>query len=334
MALRGTRIYVRRIEYRVSHKLTYNDVQHSYWLNGKRCKSVTAVAKLAPDSFALDNWRKRQVAIGFTLEPRLREQVAVDLDNKDAIDGICDEAMRIAGSHHAANRGTQRHRASEIFDTGGKLITEQQEADARAWQRTLDCWGIEIIEDYIEGFAIWPDYTVSGRFDRIVKYGGRHVIMDLKSGVNAVRYAQGTSVQLALYARAPFISKTVSTAGDKSTVEEWTTPPADLDLETGYVILLGDGMDVGELWEVDIAHGWLGAQLALNMVQWRKGKDYGKELSRLVQAPDLLGLISLCGDRESLTKLYKDYRPLWKEEHTEAAKKRVWQLEAAERLRP
>lgn len=314
------------------HKLTYNEKSHSYWLDGKRCKSVTAVAKLAPDSFALDNWRKRQVAIGFTLEPRLREQVAVDLENKDVIDGVVDEAMRIAGAHHAANRGTQRHRASEIFDTGGKLITEQQEADARAWQRTLDAYGIEIVPDFIEGFAIHPEYTVSGRFDRIARYGGRHVILDLKSGANAVKYPQGTSVQLALYARAPFISKTISTAGDKSTVTEWTSPPEDLDLETGYIILLGDGMEIGELWEVDIGHGWLGAQLALNVVAWRKGKDYGRELSRMVQAPDLLGLISLCAAREDLEALYRDFQPLWAPEHTAAAKARISELESLKRL--
>lgn len=314
------------------HRLIYNDKSHSYYLDGKRCKSASTVAKLVPDSFTLEKWRKRQVAIGFTLEPRLRERVAVDLENKEAIDDICDEAMRIAGAHHAANRGTQRHRASEILDTGGTLITEQQVADARAWQRTLDSYGIEIVPDYIEGFAIYPEFAVAGRFDRIAKYGGRHVIVDLKSGVNAIRYAQGTTVQLAFYANAPLISKSISTAGDKSTIEEWTTPPADLDLETGYVILLGDGMEIGELWEVDIAHGWLGAQLALNIVQWRKGKDYGKALARMVQTPDLVGLISLCGHREDLEALYRDFKPFWKEEHTAAAKKQLLRLEASENL--
>ncbi len=316
------------------HRLIYNDEKHTYYLNGRRAKGCTTVAKLAPDSYQLEQWRKRQVAIGFTLEPRLRERVAVDLENKDAVDAVCEEAMRVAGAHHAANRGTQRHRASEIFDTGGTLITEQQEADARAWVRTLDAYGIEIVKDYIEGFAIWPEFNVAGRFDRIAKYDGRHVMLDLKSGANAVKYAQGTSVQLALYAYAPLISKTISTAGDKSTIEEWTPPPADLDLKTGYVVLLGDGMDVGELWEIDIEHGWLGAQLALNMVNWRKGKDYGKELARKVQAIDLMGLVSLAGNRESLEALYRDYRPFWTDEHSEAARKRLADLEVFERLRP
>src|SRR5690606_37879937 len=186
------------------------------------------------------------------LEPRLIEQIAVDPDNRDAVDEICEEAMRVAGAHHAANRGTQRHRASELADTGGTLLTAQQEADAEAWRRTLDRYGIEVDPAYVEGFAIWPEYGVAGRFDRIVRYQGRHVILDLKSGENAVKYPQSTAVQLALYARAPLISAEVNVHGDRSTVARWRTPPEDLDLRTGYVVLLGDGMDVGQLHEVDI----------------------------------------------------------------------------------
>src|SRR3982751_4038856 len=97
-------------------KLTYNDSSHSYYLGGRRAKSVTAVAKLVADSFALDQWRKRQIAIGMMLDPRLAERIAVDPDNKEMVDQVCEEAMMLAGAHHAANRGTQRHRASELVD--------------------------------------------------------------------------------------------------------------------------------------------------------------------------------------------------------------------------
>lgn len=324
----------------MTHRLIYNNESHTYFLNGKRCKSGSTVAKMVSDSYSLDQWRKRQIAVGFTLEPRLRERAAVDLENKDALDAICEDAMKIAGSHHAADRGTQRHRASELLDTGGTLITEQQEEDAQAWRRTLEAYEIDILPEYVEGFAIWPEYGVAGRFDRIVRYKGRHVILDLKSGINAVKYPQSTAAQLAIYARAPFISRTISTAGDRSTVEDWASPPADLDLETGYVIVLGDGMDVGDLYRVDIGYGWLGAELALNMVNWRKGRDYGKELAQKVwqekkvkEGPDLFGLISLAGDRESLTNLWKDYKDRWTKEHTAAAEKRILELEAMNRLK-
>lgn len=267
----------------MKHKLIYNDSAHTYMLNGKRAKSVTAVAKIAPDSYALEQWHKRQVAIGLMLEPRLAERVAVDPDNKEAVNKVCEEALQIAGAHHAANRGTQRHRASELADTDGKLLTEQQRQDAAAWQRTIEHHKLEILPGFVEGFAVWPDHCVTGRFDRIARYRGRHVIVDLKSGRNSVMYPQSTAVQLALYARAPLISAKATTTGDRSTVTEWTNPPADLDLDTGYVVLLEDDMEIGELWEIDIAHGWVGAQQALSIVDWRKAYRYGAELARPVE---------------------------------------------------
>lgn len=316
-------------------RLVYNDSSHTYTLNGKRCKSVTAVAKIAPDSYALEQWRKRQVAIGMMLEPRLAERVAVDPDNRETVDAICEEAMRAAGSHHAADRGTQRHRASELFDLAEPLITDQQRADAQAWQRTIDAYGIEIIPEHVEGFAAWPQHGVTGRFDRIARYQGRTVIVDLKSGENAVKYPQGTAVQLALYANAPMISAEIKVSGDKSSVTQWMPPPADLDREIGYVVLLGDGMDVGQLWKVDIAHGWTGAEHALSLVDWRKAHGYGSQLSEQVPPPstevvhkvvdDLLLAINEAPDEPTLTRLWRESAG-WTEAHTAAAKRRKAKL--------
>lgn len=303
-------------------KLVYNDSSHTYTLNRNRCKSCTAVAKIPPDSFALEQWRKRQVAIGMMHEPRLAERVAVDPDNKQVVDAICEEAMRIAGSHHAADRGTQRHRAAELFDLGRPLITDQQRADALAWQRTIETHGLEILTEHVEGFAVWPQHGVAGRFDRIAKYQGRPVIVDLKSGQNAVKYPQGTAAQLALYARAPMISAEVHTDGDVSTVTKWTTPPEELDLQTGYVILLGDEMEIGELWRINIAHGWIGAQHALSLVDWRKEHGYGRQLAEQVELEpepdDLLEQIAAAPDEAALTDLWRG-ASTWTEHHTKAA---------------
>lgn len=336
----------------MSHKLVYNDTAHVYTLDGRRAKSVTAVAKIAPDSFALDEWRKRQVAIGMMLEPRLAERVAVDPENKEAVNAICEEAMQLAGAHHAAHRGTQRHRASELADTGGRLFTDQQRADAEAWRRTLAHHNVEILPDHIEGFAIWPEHGVAGRFDRFARHNGRTRILDLKSGENAVRYPQSTAVQLALYGRAPLISSRVAVTGDRSTVTQWTTPPDDLDLTTGLVILLSDDMEIGQLWEIDITHGWAGAQLALSLVDWRKEYRYGAELAQpahtvfedeavalverelgAVEIP-LVERVAAAATIDALTDLWSTNRGRWTDELTEAAKRRRYQLEEIERLAP
>jgi hypothetical protein len=287
------------------------------------------VAKIAPDSFALEQWRKRQIAIGMMLEPRLAERVAVDPENREMVDAICEEAMRIAGSHHAADRGTQRHRASELFDLAEPLITDQQRADAQAWQRTIEHYGIEILPQHVEGFAAWPEHGVTGRFDRIARYDGRLVILDLKSGENAVKYPQGTAVQLALYANAPMISAEVKTTGDKSTVTKWMPPPAELDRETGYVILLGDDMDIGQLWKVDIAHGVDGARYALALVDWRKARGYGRDLAQQVESTasvpspvQIEAAIQRARTRQQLLGIWKDadMRGLWTPDLTERAR--------------
>lgn len=319
-------------------KLVYNDSSHTYTLNGRRCKSITAVAKIAPDSFALDQWRKRQVAIGMMLEPRLAERVAVDPDNREAVDAVCEEAMRIAGSHHAADRGTQRHRASELFDLAEPLLTDQQRADAQAWQRTLEHHGVEILPQHVEGFAAWPQHGVTGRFDRIARYRGRTVILDLKSGENAVKYPQGTAVQLALYANAPMISAEINTSGDKSTVTKWMRPPEDLDREVGYVVLLGDDMEIGQLWEIDIAHGMEGARQALALVDWRKAHNYGRDLSKQIEPTphvprpvEIAAAIQRARSREQLLGIWHDAdaRGLWTPELTEQARLAMQAIQAS-----
>ena len=329
-------------------RLVYNDAAHTYYYGRRRCKSATAVAKIVADSFALDQWRKRQVAIGMMLEPRLGERVAVDPDNREAVDEICEEAMRIAGSHHAADRGTQRHRASELVDTDQPMLTEQQRADAAAWQRTIDHYGIEIIPQHVEGFAMWPDHGVAGRFDRIARYQGRSIILDLKSGENAVKYPQSTAAQLALYANAPLISAKTTTAGDKTTVTEWTAAPADLDLKTGYVILLGDDMDIGQLWEIDISHGMAGARSALDLVDWRKQKSYGKDLAQLVETakpkpewvrrrdngwsdPDIADRIRQATTVDTLLDVWRQATAVgtWGQFHTQLARRRRAELETS-----
>jgi hypothetical protein len=310
----------------VTHRLVYNDAAHTYTLNGRRCKSVTAVAKIPQDSWALEQWHKRQVAIGMMLEPRLGERVAVDPDNRESVDAVCKEAYEAAGAHHAANRGTQRHRASELADLGGALLTAQQREDALAWQRTIERYGLEIDPAYVEGFAIWPAHGVTGRFDRIARYQGRHIVLDLKSGQNAVKYPQGTSAQLALYARAPLISAAAVVEGDRTTVTEWIPPPADLDLSTGYVVLLGDGMDVGELWDIDIEHGWEGAQYALSIVNWRKAHDYGKSLARPVRTQQpistVIERIRTAVTVPELEAIWAANVTSWTTAHTAAARER------------
>ena len=293
-------------------KLTYTDTSHTYYLDGKRAKSVTAVAKIPVDTFNIEQWSQRQVAIGLAIDPNLIEKVAVDIDNRDAINKICEEAKQAAKAHLAADRGTQMHRVLELvlLDQEHKLLTDQQRQDADTLKRTLDRYQLTPYDFLTEQFVAWPHYTITGRFDAILeKPDSTLILTDLKSGPNAVAYPHATAVQLALYARAPHISDNIHTVGDKSTVTDWRQMPERLDYRYGYVLLVEPDADVGTLHEINIEHGWAAAQMALRIVEWRKQLDYGKGIAREVAEYELVvpGLIDIALAAGSVEEL----RDLW-----------------------
>jgi hypothetical protein len=271
------------------HKLTYTDSTHRYYLNGKQATGVTTVAKIPPNSYNLEKYGLRQVAIGLTLDRNIIENIAVDLENKDAINGYCDDAKRVARAHAKADRGTQMHRVLEyiLLDQEDKLLTAQQHRDAVTLKRTLDRYKVTPHDGLIEQFAIWPHYKVAGRFDAVLQRAdGRLILVDLKSGPNAILYPQGTSVQLALYARAPHVSIGAGRHGDKQTLTEWRTMPEGLNRDHAWVMLVEPDTDVGTMYEIDIRHGWAAASKALEILNWRKALDNGKAIARQVPDPD------------------------------------------------
>jgi RecB family exonuclease len=297
------------------HKLTYDDTTHAYYLNGRRCKSVSTVAKVPTDTYTLEKWSQRMVAIGLATDPQLIENVAAHIDNRDRLDEIVEQAKRAAKAHQAADRGTQMHRVLELVLLGqdDKLLTAQQRADAEVLKRTLDRYKLTPHQDMAEQFVIWPQHTIAGRFDAILEQpDGTLILTDLKSGPNAVTYPQSVSIQLALYARAPMMSSGIHTAGDRATITDWRELPERLDRLNGYVLLVTPDDTVGTLHRIDIEHGWAAAQLALQVVDWRKGANYGRDIASKVaeftQRPAAPTWESLIRDATSV----EDLRLIWK----------------------
>lgn len=266
-------------------RLTYNDQSHTYYLDGKRAKSVTAVAKIPTDQYAIGQWAKRMIAIGVTLDTNLRENVARHVDNRDALNDLCEEAMKVAKAHEKADRGSQMHRVLELvlLDQEHKLMTEQQHRDAETLKRTLDRYKLTPYDCLTEQFVAWPHFTLAGRFDCVLERAdGTLILVDLKSGPNAVLYPQSTAIQLALYARAPHISDHIQAKGDRSEITDWREMPERLDRRNGYVLLVEPDADIGTLHELDIEHGWAAASLALKIVEWQKKLNRGKDIAREV----------------------------------------------------
>jgi hypothetical protein len=168
------------------------------------------------------------------------------------------------------------HRVLELIllNRHHELLTEQQQRDAEVLQRTLDRYGLTPVDGLCEQFVAYPSYRVTGRFDAVMERpDGSVILVDLKSGARAIEYPQSVSVQLALYARAGHVSAAIEGVGNTVQVTEWRTMPGRLDRKYGYVLLVEPDATVGSLHRVDIEHGWVAAQLALELVNWRKRKD-------------------------------------------------------------
>lgn len=297
------------------HKLVYNDKDHAYRLNGVRCKSISAIAKIPTDTYALETWGKRMVAIGLATDSALIENVAAHIDNKTRLDDVCRAALAAAKAHQAADRGTQMHRVLELIllNQEERLLTAQQRADADVLKRTLDRYKLTPHGTMAEQFVIYPQHNIAGRFDAILENAhGDLILTDLKSGPNAVNFPDTTCIQLALYARAPFMSADIHQSGDTSTVKDWQKIPERLDRRYGYVMLVTPDDTVGTLHRIDIEHGWAGAQLALKAVQWRKALNRGKDIATPVEdfppPPTPATWESLMEGADSLDRL----RELWK----------------------
>jgi hypothetical protein len=89
---------------------------------------------------------------------------------------------------------------------------------------------------------------------------GRVRIADIKSGAKADQYGGATSAQIATYAHGSLY--------DPTTGQRY--PLGDIDLDTGLMIHLPQGTGHCTIYDVDLRSGWLAAQMAKAIRDWRK----------------------------------------------------------------
>ena len=307
-------------------KFKYTDDPHAYYVAGRKAPGASTTAKIVADTYLVEKWQDRQVAIGVALDRTIAENIACHIDNDTRVNSFVEDALKVAGAHRKADRGTQAHRALQmtLLDRRDQLLTSQQHADAAALQATLDMYGLEPTE-WVERFVYYPDSNLCGRFDAILRdtrRNGTLVMTDLKTGLNAVRYPHTTCVQLAFYRNAPWVSTTVEVDGNYTTVLEWGRLP-DIDAQTGYVMQLEPDAQCGTIYGLNIEHGWAGAQLALDVRDWRQQFSWGDDLVKLIapagaKAPtwrdlieatqtltELRLLYQVCRDKDALTPQLK-----------------------------
>lgn len=255
-------------------KLRYDDQSHAYWLDGVRCKSVTTVAKIPDDTYNLEQWGNRQVAIGLAMKPDLVQAVAAHVEDRDKLNELCQQAREIAGANDASRRGTAAHRITELHDQGKDVIaTELATSILASWTEVLDAAGLEVVPEWMERIVVFPEHRICGKFDRIVrrKRDGALVIADLKTGERAIKYPHSIAVQMALYANAPAVAAELPPSG--GTTEDFSPLPDGLDRNVGYIIHIPE-MGTASVAEVDIAGGWeVARDVCFPVLRWRKRGD-------------------------------------------------------------
>jgi hypothetical protein len=183
---------------------------HQYWSDGRRVPSATTLAKKFQDSWLLDKYAKRQVAVGLAARPDLvRLVIARGGDDtqaaRNAIDAVCEQAYEAAKATAKANEGTARHLVLERVDRGEKFVP----ADAgmrnliEGYRAELSRSGLSPRPDLVERIVFFPKEWLIGTFDRGYHWCGHTLLGDLKSGANAVRYPHSTVAQMGLYLLAP-----------------------------------------------------------------------------------------------------------------------------------
>ena len=225
---------------------------------------VSNFKKPLADTYNLERWDRRCIAQGLVASPGLQALAAsTPHDDKGAWDEICDKARQAVKASDKADGGTGRHTMTERVDRGEPIdaFPEPYRSELAAYVETLDAAGMSILE--IEQYVVLPEWLVAGRFDRLVGFGSRPMIADIKTG--SLDFGMGEiAVQLACYANA-------ATIYDPTTCKH--RPMPDVDKETGLVIHLPAGKAECTLHFVDIKAGWEAAHHAQWVKQWRKRRD-------------------------------------------------------------
>lgn len=230
-----------------------------YVIDGRSWQRVTTLAKVLDDTSSLADWKSRMTAVGLAKRPDLFAQVATcSVDDRKALNDLCEQAKEAAGASVKANLGTAVHAMCEQVDLGlSKLedVPEQWRADVAAYRAATEAlrpWS------HVEAILVNRTLDVAGTTDRL---GVR--VADIKTG--SLDYAAvAIAIQMAAYAYADEVY-------DLTT--DTLTPMPAVDRSVGLVIHLPIGEGVCTLHEVDLVEGWRLAQLAVEVREARaKGR--------------------------------------------------------------
>lgn len=226
---------------------------------------MTNFIKAVEDTYNLNRWECRNVAIGIAKCDDLRELViGTRPDDKEELNRICDLAKEQAGGNAKARSGTARHGVIERIVQGEMSIDDVPmplRADIAAYLAALDQACVQILD--VERYIVHDSLGVAGRYDTRVSFGSLPKMIDTKTG--SLDFS-GVSIaaQLYGYASAPY---------HYDPRAEKCTPAPECDTEHALVAHVPTGQGICTLYWVDLEVGREAFELAEKVRAVRKRKN-------------------------------------------------------------
>jgi hypothetical protein len=209
-------------------------------------------------------------------------------DSKAAAKRLVEECAAVGGANDRREVGSALHTITALADTGRALphLTEETEAELKAYRTGLALSGVDIDHDNVELTVVLDDWNVAGTFDRLAHVPGFDLplVADLKTGADLSYSYQSISVQLAAYAHADAIY--VQGAAKDGSQDQRLPMPA-VNQHVGLVLWLPAGDAALQLIAVDLDAGWAAFDASMWCRQWRARKDLATPIAEFnVLPPD------------------------------------------------
>lgn len=304
--------------------------------------SYTRASNLAApldDKEGLILWSMEMMAAGLVARPALASGLAaaVRAKNHDLVRSLAKEAKQAGGAEDAAVLGTALHSFSEEVDDGRDIASfpEIHRADLAAYQRATSIF--EVVAK--EVFVVNDEWQAAGTFDRLLRFGGKLYIGDLKTG--KVKFKElSMMVQLGTYAGGRLYDPVT---GARTTFEERFGQ--DVERDRGIIIHLPVGQAAPTIYWLDLSKAADAVATGRRVRDMRNGNTkaltaFGDTETALANLSAEFSLEQIAEPLDEITikiqdaRSYDELGALWKQyskngwtvQHTEAAKTRRAQI--------
>jgi hypothetical protein len=233
---------------------------------------VTTLSSALANTYGLELWKLRQVALGMSRREDLLSLAAsctnTDKDKK-TLNKIAREALEAAGSSRGANLGTAFHKLAEQWDEGQRIphVRGDSRYALERYAGLLIRKGVKVVPEYTERIVCNTTYGVCGTLDRVVQWDGHDglTIMDLKSQKDLSYSGNEITIQQACYATAQYMWN------EKR--GEWEPIPK-LNQHEALIAWIPTEKKIADMFRVSIELGRQLASLAVQVREEQKRKDH------------------------------------------------------------